>query len=88
MPTPYWTIKSFNLVAHLNKHGYVQADKIDGFFKHITRDISFTLVVDDFGIKYFNNDDVQHLIKIMQEKYTFKVYFNAKQYISIDLKWD
>ena len=52
-----------DLVAHLNKHGYVQADNTDGFFKHITRDISFTLVVNDFGIKYVNNDDVQHLIK-------------------------
>ena len=77
-----------DLVAHLNKHRYVQADNTDGFFKHITRDISFTLVVDDFRIKYVNNDDVQHLIRIMQEIYTFKVDFNAKQYIDIDLKWD
>ena len=60
------------------KHGYVQANNTDGLFNHVTRDISFTLVVDDFGIKYINKVDIQHLIKVMQEKYTFKVEFNAK----------
>ena len=77
-----------DLVQHLNKHGYVRAGTTDGLFKHITRDISFTLVVDDFGIKYVNDADVLHLIKIMREKYTFKVDFHAKQYIGIDLEWD
>ena len=77
-----------DLVQHLAKHGYVRAGKTDGLFKHIVRDILFTLVVDDFGIKYTNKDDVLHLMKIMKEKYTFKVDFEAKQYIGIHLKWD
>lgn len=77
-----------DLVEHLKKHGYVRAGTTDGFFKHITRDISFCLVVDDFGIKYTNEEDVRHLIRIMREKYTFKVDFEAKQYIGIHLKWN
>ena len=77
-----------DLVQHLRKHGYVRAGKTDGLFTHITRNISFTLVVDDFGIKYTNEADVHHLIKIMNEKYTFKVDFDAKQYIGIHLAWD
>ena len=40
-----------DLVQHLAKHGYVQAENTDGFV-HGLRDISFTLVVDDFGIMY------------------------------------
>ena len=77
-----------NLVQHLHKHGYVKAGHTNGLFKHITRDISFTLVVDDFGIKYTSKEDIAHLIKIMQLKYKFKVNFEAEQYIGINMIWD
>lgn len=33
-----------------------------GLWKHKTGSIQFALVVDDFGVKHINNDDVQHLI--------------------------
>ena len=81
-------IANDDLVEHLKKHGYVRAGTTDGLFKHVTRDISFTLMVDDFGIAYKQDEDVLHLIKIMREKYTFKVDFHAKQYIGINLEWD
>ena len=77
-----------DLVKHLNKHDYVQADHTDGSFVHKLRDISFTLVVDNFGMKYTNKDDVNHLISIIRSKYKSKVDFDAKQYIGIHLKWD
>ena len=73
---------------YLNKNDYVQADNTDRLFKHVSRGISFTLVVDDFRIKYVNNEDIKQLIKVIQEKYTFEVDFNAMQYIGIDLQWD
>ena len=70
------------------KIGYVPVGFTDGLFVHKTRNISFTLVVDDFGIKYHRQEDVEHLIKAMREKYTFKVDYQAKQYIGIHLDWD
>ena len=45
-------------------------------------------MVEDFGIKYTREADVQHLIKIMRKKYTFKVDFKAQQYIGIHLDWN
>ena len=77
-----------DLVAHLAKHDYVKAKYTEGFFRHKTRDISFTLVVDDFGIKYTNLEDVEHLNRILREKYKYKVDMAAKQYIGIHLNWD
>ena len=50
-----------DLVEHLAKHDYVKTEHKEGLFRHKTRDISFTLVVDDFGIKYIDKDDVDHL---------------------------
>lgn len=74
-----------DLVAHLGKHGCIKAGQTDGLFKHETRDVSFTLVVDDFGVKHTKEDDVKHLTMIMREKHTFKVDMKAEQHVGIHL---
>ena len=40
------------LEKRLNKHGYWQSKLVPGLGKHDKRPIHFTLVVDDFGVKY------------------------------------
>ena len=40
------------LEKRLNKHGYHQSKLTPGFWKHDTRPIYFSLIVDDFGVKY------------------------------------
>ena len=40
------------LEKRLNKHGYQQRKLVPGLCKHKTRPIHFTLVVDNFGVKY------------------------------------
>eukprot|EP00978_Attheya_sp_CCMP212_P006674 scaffold15489_cov53-Attheya_sp.AAC.2 len=40
------------LVKHLATYGYVKAPRTPGLFRHITRPVTFCLVVDDFAIKY------------------------------------
>ena len=77
-----------DIVAHLAAHGYHKAPRTDGLFQHETRDISFTLVVDDFGIKYTDKKDVEHLIECLSKKYTMKVDYDGKRYVGVDLEWD
>eukprot|EP00536_Pseudo-nitzschia_multiseries_P019568 jgi/Psemu1/61559/gm1.61559_g len=62
-----------DLVDHLQKYGYRKAPHTEGLFLHDDRDINFTLVVDDFGIKYTQQEDVDHLVAAVSAKYTFKV---------------
>jgi hypothetical protein len=50
--------------------------------------LSFTLVLDDFGIKYTNKDNVDHLLAAIRNKYPLKVDWEAKQYVGIHLQWD
>ena len=45
-------------------------------------------MVDDFGKKYTNQADVGYLINAVRDKYPFRVDWEAKQYIGIQLKWD
>ncbi len=42
----------------LNKHGFGQSKLVPGLRKHDTQPIQFTLVVDDFGVKYTHKKDV------------------------------
>jgi hypothetical protein len=76
-----------DLVQHLEKYGYKKLPFTEGLFKHETRDIAFSLVVDDFAIKYVKKEDADHLIECMGAKYPFKVDWEAKQYIGIHLDW-
>ncbi len=50
------------LEERLLKAGYRQSKVTPGYWKHDWRPISFTLVVDDFGVKYINKTDINHLI--------------------------
>lgn len=47
----------------LAKEGYVPSKFTSGLFTHNTRDISFSLVVDDFRVKYTNKADTKYLTK-------------------------
>ena len=55
------------LESRLNKHGYSQSTAVPGLWTHKTRPISFTLVVDDFGIKYVGKEHAVHLLNILKE---------------------
>jgi hypothetical protein len=76
-----------DIVAHMAKHGYKEA-RTPGLFLHTTRPIRFTLVVDDFGIKYTDKNDVEQLKTSLEEIYTMKIDWEGKRYVGIDLKWD
>ena len=77
-----------DLVARLASAGYQKAPLLEGYFAHETRDISFTLVVDDFLIKYTKDEDLEHLNDAIRRDYKFKVNEEAKQYVGIHLNWD
>lgn len=76
------------LVAHMKKHGYEPMRLTTGMWRHTTRKTIFTLTVDDFGIKYCNNDDLQHLLQTLRQKYTITVDMTGSQYCGLTLDWN
>ena len=56
-----------DLVRQLKKHGYHKSKYTEGLFMHETRPIAFTLVVDDFAIKYTDKADVEHLLACLSQ---------------------
>ena len=74
------------LVKHLEPYGCHPSSKTPGLWKHNMRPIKFTLVVDDFGVKYLGKEHSLHLKVALEEKYKVTTDWEGKLYIGIALK--
>jgi hypothetical protein len=57
------------LVSYLATHAYSPCTPAPGIWTHDTRDVIFCLLLDDFGIKYTNRCNADHLLETTQEFY-------------------
>ncbi len=55
---------------------------------HKTCPITFTLVVDNFGVEYVNKDDMDHLIASIKKNYMLTEDWARNLYCGIQLDWD
>jgi len=76
------------LTQRLNKAGYTQSKITPGFWRHKWRPISFTLVVDDFGVKYTNTADAEHLLATLKQDYECDADWDGTRYLGLTLNWD
>lgn len=76
------------LVAHLAAHGYVECPQVPCLFRHLTRSVTFSLVVDDFGIKFTHREDADHLLACLRELYAITVDWSGSKYLGISIKFD
>ena len=71
------------LAKRLNEVGYYQSKTTPGYWKHEWRPISFTLVVVDFGVKYINKADVNHLISVLTQHYKINTDWEGTRYAGL-----
>ena len=67
---------------------YFEHVNTPGLWYHELRPIFFTLVVDNFGVKYENNNDVDHLVASIKTTYTLTEDWSGDLYCGIPLTWD
>ena len=58
------------LEKRLNNHGYRRSKLVPGVWRHNTLPVQFTLVVDNFGVKYVGEEHANHLKQVLEEYYT------------------
>jgi hypothetical protein len=75
------------LKKRLATDGYFELPHTPGLFKHISRPVQFSLVVDDFGIKYSGQEHLDHLIQAIKRHYDVKVDHTGSLYCGITLDW-
>ena len=55
------------LKARLTPAGYYEVANTPGLWKHVSRPIVFTLVVDNFGVKYVGKKHADHLVNALKK---------------------
>jgi hypothetical protein len=86
---PQSGILTFNqLKTHLATHEYTPCTHTPGPWTHSTRDITFSMVVDNFGIKYTSRDDAIQLLAALEEMYTVTTDWTGSIYLIMTLSWD
>ena len=73
------------LKHRLKEHEYYEVDLISGLFTPKTRPIWFTLVVDDFGVKYIGKQHVEHLMRVLKGYYEIGEDWGGELYWGINL---
>jgi hypothetical protein len=68
--------------------GYTQSKLKPGYWKHEWQPISFTLVVDNFGVKYIGKEYVTHLITVLKKHYKVEKDWEGRHYLGITMDWD
>ena len=81
-------LASEDLRTFLEPHGYVPCSLTPGLWKDQHSNLMFTLVVDDFGVRYTNKQHVDRLIQVLQQKYTCTIDWAGDRYIGLHLTWD
>ena len=80
------------LEERLKDAGYHQSEYTPGLWTHEWRPICFTLVVDDFGVKYVGDEHAQHLLDLVRSHYQVTDDFGKEnqgsKYCGITLDWD
>ena len=76
------------LKKRLNKEGYKQSKVTPGFLMHNWRPVSFSLCVDDFGVKYVEKEHANHLMVVLSKSSNISSDWKGKIYLGLDLDWD
>ena len=56
------------LVKYLETYGYHHTNNTPGIWKHDIWPINFTLVIDNFGVRYYGKEHSHHLKKVLDTK--------------------
>jgi hypothetical protein len=76
------------LQTRLAPFGYYPARRTPGLWLHKTLPISFTLMVDDFAVKYVGKQHAEHLRNALLQTYELTTDWTATVYSGMTLKWD
>ncbi len=66
--------------------GYYESTNTPGLWWHESRPLTFTLIGDNFGVKFVNKADVDHLISSIKKMYTLTEDWMGNLYCGITLK--
>ena len=76
------------LIKNLAPFGYKPHTTSPNIWIHHTRPTKFCLCVDDFGVKYFSENDVQHLLHALQTNYDITINRTGNKFCGLHINWN
>ena len=76
------------LKTHLKNYGYRPCRHTPALWTHSTKPISFTLVVDDFVVKYVGGRHLDDLINTLRHQYKITVDLTGNSYLGLTIDWN
>jgi hypothetical protein len=76
------------LQRNIAKDGYRPTKYTHGLWTHDNRPISFSLVLDAFGVKYVGCEHAEHLMACIKKNYNISSDWNGTAYCGLTLEWD
>ena len=80
-------IANDRLKAYLAHFGFSPVTRTPALWKHTTKTIIFSLVVDDFGVKYISKENSEHLIQSFQKLYTISIDWTGSLFCGLTINW-
>ena len=78
-------ITNNRLKAHLAHFGFAPVPRTPALWKHDTKPILFSLVVDNFGVKYIGQENFDHLIQSLQKLYTISIDWTGSLFCGLTI---
>jgi hypothetical protein len=76
------------LRCKLAPFGYYESTNTPGQWRHESKPITFTLFSENFGIKFVNKANLDHLISSIKQTYKLNEDWTGNFYCGITLEWD
>ena len=81
-------LASDRLTKNLARNGYAPVPHTPSLWRHHTSDLVFSLIVNDFGIKYTRKAGTNHQLKSLREDYEITEDWTGDKYLGLALNWD
>ncbi len=76
------------LAKKLKDHSYSQSKTTPGLWKHKWHPVWFSLIVNNFGVKYIGEEHTQHLLQTVQQYFKCLFEPEGERYCGLTIKWD
>ena len=84
LPQACW-IAHGSSIQHLAPYGFHPTETTPGLWTHDNLPITFTLVIETFGVRYYGKEHALHLKSALEGKYKVTTDWYGKLYIRISL---
>ena len=81
-------IANGRIKSHLAHFGFAPVPITPALWKHTTKPIIFSLVIDDFGVKYIGKENANQIIQYLQKLYTIYINWTGSLLCRLTIYWD